>query len=777
MTTYEIAGETVSILTAVENERYIRVSTDNLIIQGIKSFDAWYDSQGDLNRVDKNMTKILVSALMPICEKGVEILADNGIYSIDADLFFDDYITTNWNNIIDLIAEGMDIISEIEDQKQEEIQFRKLQKAGRGRVVGGGFGLGGAVKGMATAGVINATTGMAYSLGNAVGNMGSSLAASANKTSVYKNLKKSLHEAFVELCYQIPKGIRKELQQKANIECKYVTVGEGDQARAIITNYKEGRIPESHRRKQIVTALQLDPYNMSAYELIWNDYGDQNGDLSKMCRYFGGALEEYIKRVSEQYGDEVIKKYCEAYEKAFNKKLVAIECERDIKTALNILVKYCNEHGLDQDTLPHIQRCRDILSAIDRNLKTVHGTVYETRKLAGAVKKDYQLFYSALQDKAILDEQVYAEVKDLNYETMEFQNELSSLYELEKEWRKPEKIENSLQGLLMHNVNEKIASDEWIKIGEKAMEQKLPIIRTITSMPGDEVPLVLVSRSDNGKSGVLITNLTLRIYSKGLFSNENKSYPIEIIGKIQCIDADKYSIEIKGQEDINIPLKHSKLSADDQIALGDFIDKAVKMVNNLYVKERERLYRILNVACVCECGEYLLPEETICPSCRRMLTSSGEFVETQECPNCHNVVMVGKKFCSSCGYSFCGELADFGQKEAVVINPVMEDDILGDRTEMMDEGTESIEVIENVEGIRNKPENIDYVNCPNCGNQILAGKKFCSKCGNPVLIQAEVNVTVPMVRCHKCGNLVKPGKKFCSACGAKMNEKGEDDNE
>lgn len=766
MTTYEIAGETISIVTAVENERYIKVNTDNLIAQAVKNFDSWYDSQGDLNRVGKNLDNILDSNLSPICQKGIEILAENGIYSIDLDKFLDKYVIDNLDDIYYVLKDGLYKIGEIEDQKQEEIRYRQARKANRGRVVGGGFGLGGAVKGMATAGMINATTGMAHSLGNAVGNMGSNIVASANKTAIYKDLKGEFHKAFVDLCYKIPKGIRRELQQGANIECKYVTVEEFDQARAILANYKEGRIPESQKKKQIITALQLDPYNISAYELIWNDYGDQTGDLNRMCQYFGGRLEDYIKSASKQYGDEVFKKYCDEYEKAFNKKLIEVECEKDIQTALSMLIKYCDEHGLAQDIVPHIQKCRDILGDIDRELKTVHGTVYETRELAEHVRADYQLFYMALQDRSVLDEQLYNEIKDLNYKTSEFQNELNNLYEIERERRKPEKIEENLHGLLMHNVGESVISDVRINVGEKAMEQRLPIIKTITSMSANELPLVLISRSGNGKSGVLITNLELRIYSKGLFSSENRSYPIETIMEVKCVAPDKYLISIRDQEDVYIPLKHGKLAPDAQIALGSFIDKAIKMINNLYIKDRENLYRILNVSCICVCGEYLLPGEKICPSCGKMLTDKGEFVETQECPSCHSMVPAGKKFCSSCGYPFYGDEESHDSKEFIGTNePAKNFTNCGVKME-----TQNDKMLEDEQSDCDSLAHEEVLTCPNCGYQVLRGKKFCSRCGSPILIISSADETADTIKCHKCGNPIKPGKKFCSVCGARINE-------
>ena len=779
MRTYEIVGETVSISTEVENERYIRVETDDLIVQAVKALDAWYSSQGDVIKAKKNIDNIIISTLLPICKKGVSILAENGIYSIDENMFFKKYVGSSYGDIDDLLDEGVDRVQEIEQQKQAEIRYRQARKDSRGRVVGGGFGLGGAVKGMATAGVINATTGMGHSLINAVGNMGTSMAAGASKASVYSGLKGELHGLFVDVCYCVPRGIRAELE-KININCKYVTVGEYDQAQAIIKNYKEGRIPEDQKKKQIVAALQLNPYSMSVYELIWNDYGDPNGDLSKMCKYFGGALEEYIKRVSEQYGDEIFTKHCDVYEKAFDKKQVEVACEENIQTALDTLVRYCDEHGLSQESIPHIQRCRTILEDIDRDLKTAHGTVYETRELAQAVRKDYQLFYGALKDRKILDKQVYDEVKSLNFVTTEFRNQLRGLYEREQERRKPERIKNSLEELLAHNLEDEIVSGGWINIGEKAMEQKLPVIKTVTSMPTEEVPLVLIGRSDNGKSGVLITNLALRVYSKGLLFTENKSYPIETIEEIKCIDADKYSILIKDQESVNIPLKRGKLSPENQIALGYFINKATQMINNLYFEDRQRLYRILNAAHICVCGEYLLPGETICPSCRRMLTDSGDFVETQECPDCHSLVLVGKRFCSTCGYSFCGEMNGGSVNELITVNEVVEDNCLQSQdavVQIEEDGSGQEEGVEQKEIQESESAPIEFLNCPNCGYQVPFGKKFCSRCGSPILKKEDNNNSLAGIRCRNCGNLIKPGKKFCTACGTPINEKGEHDNE
>ena len=57
--------------------------------------------------------------------------------------------------------------------------------------------------------------------------------------------------------------------------------------------------------------------------------------------------------------------------------------------------------------------------------------------------------------------------------------------------------------------------------------------------------------------------------------------------------------------------------------------------------------------------------------------------------------------------------------------------------------------------------------CPNCGNEVTPGKKFCGKCGTKLELTVLDNQTRQNI-CPNCGNIVTPGKKFCGKCGAKI---------
>ena len=72
-----------------------------------------------------------------------------------------------------------------------------------------------------------------------------------------------------------------------------------------------------------------------------------------------------------------------------------------------------------------------------------------------------------------------------------------------------------------------------------------------------------------------------------------------------------------------------------------------------------------------------------------------------------------------------------------------------------------------------------FTTCPNCGNKITKGKKFCSKCGAAVVEETEQKQeAVPkqeveqkqeaVMRCENCGRELSEDTNFCPGCGKKV---------
>lgn len=343
MTKYNISGNIITISTEVENERYLLNATNEYINSVEKAFDSWYSSMGSCSAVEKKADIIYNDSIAPLLKKGIDILNEQGVYSLDEKNLYDKYADCARSTIYfyEAVDEMQHKADAVDIRREEEELYRRARKAERGRVVGGGFGFGGAVKGMAQAGMMNAATGIAHSAVNAVGNIGSSISASSDKAILFKQYREPLKNALMKDLYNIRNAIRIALKKEAGIVCKYVTVSESDKAKAIWNNYSLGRIPAEKRKEQIIDALTLNPYNLKIYLSIWEDYGDENGELRKMATYFCVPLEQQIGETAEQYGNDLFARNCSLYEEAFDKKAAAIQIEDQIKATLDDLVQYC----------------------------------------------------------------------------------------------------------------------------------------------------------------------------------------------------------------------------------------------------------------------------------------------------------------------------------------------------------------------------------------------------------------------------------------------------
>ncbi len=57
--------------------------------------------------------------------------------------------------------------------------------------------------------------------------------------------------------------------------------------------------------------------------------------------------------------------------------------------------------------------------------------------------------------------------------------------------------------------------------------------------------------------------------------------------------------------------------------------------------------------------------------------------------------------------------------------------------------------------------------CPNCGNSLRPGARFCGRCGHRIATSAPAPAPAPPY-CPSCGGPLRPGARFCGACGHKI---------
>ena len=128
--------------------------------------DEWYDIDDVLDEYNDSVT-LLINHLLK--ERLYGYLIDADIYDISEEMMIENcWATSPADEAYNILTKAYNEIQEI---YEDEIEYRKLRKAGRGRIIGGGFGFSGAIKGMATAGAINAATGLGHSIVNTFGNL------------------------------------------------------------------------------------------------------------------------------------------------------------------------------------------------------------------------------------------------------------------------------------------------------------------------------------------------------------------------------------------------------------------------------------------------------------------------------------------------------------------------------------------------------------------------------------------------------------------------------
>ena len=334
MTIYKILDTEIKVSTGIENSYFIRKTFLPYIQQSKDLFRSWYLSQYSCDRVWRNLDAIMHELTDLVAPKALEILQANGIYTIDYGMLSDLFFNNCFDTFEDNAHEMMHKVVEIEGHQEDMADYRRERKASRGRVVGGGFGLSGALKGMATAGAMNAASGLAHSVGNMVGNIGSSIAASNSKSQVYSAYKDRLTEDAGDFVWDVMKEMRAILKKEKNMSFEFQSSESREKGDAILNNIAECNIPEDREQEMLAEALKLNYYNNEIYETIWIYFGDKTGDLVKMASYFDIPLEEFIFEELKRVGEYSCEHYCPKFIHSKNRIKASVTYEEDIKNTI-----------------------------------------------------------------------------------------------------------------------------------------------------------------------------------------------------------------------------------------------------------------------------------------------------------------------------------------------------------------------------------------------------------------------------------------------------------
>lgn len=229
----------------------------------------------------------------------VNELISDGIYNIDEKTFFENYCEDyiQWEEVFEEINEKYQKII-LSDKEMDSYRVSRRQSRGKWR--GGGFGVGGAIKGAATAGAMNMVGGITHMGFNALGKIGSSISVSNKKDKLFKDPEtlETLAEGIDLDVFALHLALRDFKISDLDIDIGCFYKEDLDESNIFLNNVKERDLTETVKVELLLKALATHPYNFEVYKYIFEVYGDENSEVQKIADYFGYDMS-YLKPNSE----------------------------------------------------------------------------------------------------------------------------------------------------------------------------------------------------------------------------------------------------------------------------------------------------------------------------------------------------------------------------------------------------------------------------------------------------------------------------------------------
>lgn len=306
-------------------------------IEAEDQFRDIYKSYVSMDNAIKKLPEDLINILKEKMKKYVSEWTSQGYYDLDENIFANSYFSKTIEEKLNIEKVYYDLEEKYIDivmTKEEKEEYRKQRKQSRGRWVGGGFGVGGAISGAATAGAMNMITGLGHSVINAMGNIASSISASNKKSKLYKDsfdiLLESLKLDIENLMYANIACSKEKTKKDYHIP----TYEDCQKSDAIINNIFDCKLKSQEQNEMIEKLFTLNPYNRRLYYYLLSLYGDSKNQLQEIAKYFGidTELQTFKHNYMISVYDENPKKTWKDY--------------RDLKKDLRQSMKY---YGITKD--------------------------------------------------------------------------------------------------------------------------------------------------------------------------------------------------------------------------------------------------------------------------------------------------------------------------------------------------------------------------------------------------------------------------------------------
>jgi hypothetical protein len=262
-------------------------------------FDGFTTIFPNMDVVHESCESVVLEALDRVIEEALSDLVHRRILDVDQERFMEEYLDPylTWPEDFRIIDDQyLEIVLKADELDAHRTQRRQQ----RGRVVGGGFGIGGTIKGATGAAAANAAFGLAHGLFNLGAKAVSAAADHYKKNKLYeseenrRHLSMSMGKLLFSVHYALVDAI--EASRPGEISGR-VSGPDADKARRLVDNVAKSRISDpSDVRCALSDAIELNPYDSSAYILYLDHFGDKDQSLEQAARHFSVLTIRAAKR-------------------------------------------------------------------------------------------------------------------------------------------------------------------------------------------------------------------------------------------------------------------------------------------------------------------------------------------------------------------------------------------------------------------------------------------------------------------------------------------------
>ncbi len=272
---------------------YTVEATDSMVIEAMMFSQAYkqaseiseifgeqYDKYASLKNAIHRLKHFKEVAYLMAGKGYVALLRDSPAfgYSYSADDFYHDFCKQD-TQFDEIYAILVSVYNRLLEEKEYASAYRDARKASRGRMVGGGFGINGAITGALAAGAFNMLTGILHSGYNLADRAATNVSIEKKMAQVYDMakipFKKAVYTDIFSMVFFFNDLVGHEI-----ILCN------GPKGEKIMKAIDNGEVPVPDIPREVARVLEYYPYSDKSYLWAMNLLGDSDGELLKYAKYF-----------------------------------------------------------------------------------------------------------------------------------------------------------------------------------------------------------------------------------------------------------------------------------------------------------------------------------------------------------------------------------------------------------------------------------------------------------------------------------------------------------